>query len=305
MQGHRNSLGSIRAELANDLALDPASAAFESVRNGRATPFKAFLEENPSLNPYQLKDGDGNTALHYAASSDLTTQGSMEQLLALFSNDLDPLNDEGQTPLHHAADQGNLIALSALLNAGAQPNQCDLQNDTALLKAIRGHTPALRLALVAQLVKFGADVNIAKNGGTPLHSAAWHGDLGLVKYLLRAPAPGKRALLNTLWQGKTPLCVAAERGHEALVTYLLSQGAKPDIGKLPEHAAKENGHHTIASQIERATPFRPISKPGSAEKSIVGASQTEHKFDPIHALNVLRASSECLSTSSSGSLVLG
>lgn len=305
------SLNSIGVELANAPPLDLASAAFEGVTNGRITPLETWLQANPDQNLYLLKDGDGNTALHRAASSDQTSAQGMARLLALFCDDVDPQNDQGQTPLHLAAEQGNLMALSALLEAGAAANQADKESDTALLKALRRKFSAeLRLELITQLVEAGADVNTAKNGGTPLHSAAWHGDLNVVQYLIEAPGPNKGALLNTLWNNKTPLCVAAEMGHQEVVTYLLGKGAKLEIGKSAAQAARENGHLAIASQIDKATPLRPISKPSSRRVSEMEDAGAASVFDPAQVLATLAthqgdsSSSRSPSPSSKGSLSL-
>jgi len=61
----------------------------------------------------------------------------------------------------------------------------------------------------------------ASDGDTPLHNAAWAGDLTEVKRLL---SKGARVHVRNLY-GKTPLHYAAEKGHREIVKLLVNQGA--------------------------------------------------------------------------------
>jgi ankyrin repeat protein len=65
--------------------------------------------------------------------------------------------------------------------------------------------------------------------GTPLHVAAYRGDLAIVQLLLQ-----KGASLHTRGNfGLTPLEVACQEGKEAVVRLLLDKGAAP-LPKSPE-----------------------------------------------------------------------
>jgi ankyrin repeat protein len=73
--------------------------------------------------------------------------------------------------------------------------------------------------VVAALIKRGADVN--KTGWTPLHYAATHGHLNVMKQLLEAHAYIDAESPN----GTTPLMMAAHYGTPAAVKLLLESGA--------------------------------------------------------------------------------
>lgn len=86
------------------------------------------------------KDGYGNTALHFVVSSTYKCFCSfnskmMEVLLPLGAN-VDELNDDGSTPLHHAVQSsGCAPKVVALLKAGANVNARDSIRNTPLILA--------------------------------------------------------------------------------------------------------------------------------------------------------------------------
>ena len=109
----------------------------------------------------------GDSPLHQAL-----TKGDGEAFFkTLFNDDANPnvRNTRGETPLHLAARENNLIApfaLLALLKAGADPNVQDSKGNTPLHIATQGHF----LDRVLALLDAGADPNMkAKDGTTPLH----------------------------------------------------------------------------------------------------------------------------------------
>lgn len=73
--------------------------------------------------------------------------------------------DNGQTPLHSAAINGNCEIIKLILNAGANVNDVDNENLSALhFGTLEGHVEA-----VETLLKFGGDINQEnKNGETAL-----------------------------------------------------------------------------------------------------------------------------------------
>lgn len=85
--------------------------------------------------------------------------------------------------------------------------------DGALLRAATlGNLP-----LVEELIKGGANVNIAScNGITPLHRAAEHGHMIVVKHLLLSGAKAD-AVSKT---GQTARSLALASGHQQLATLL-------------------------------------------------------------------------------------
>jgi len=83
----------------------------------------------------------------------------------------------------------------------------------------------------SQLEKENADVNMTDaQGNTPLHHAAWKGNLSVAEYLLK-----KGASVNVKdHAGQTALHLAATHGHDDIVKLLIDNGA--DV-----NARKNNG----------------------------------------------------------------
>jgi ankyrin repeat protein len=130
--------------------------------------------------------------------------------------------ENGSTPLHFAAANGQVEAARMLLAAGAPINaqeRPDLYGSgpTPLQRAcLRGHLAVCRL-----LVDAGADVNMAGSLGPSLHRAVIKGDLEMAQSLIRGGA-NLRAFDR---QGQMALHVATRRGALAMVNLLLDYGA--------------------------------------------------------------------------------
>jgi ankyrin repeat protein len=97
-----------------------------------------------------------------------------------------------------------LAVIRLLLNAGAKVDMRDSGGMTALGRATSGFNSK---GVVPVLVEAGANVNAhSVDNITPLHGAAYHGDLATVRYLVEHGAD----ITVKEWQGKTPLdCVQA------------------------------------------------------------------------------------------------
>ena len=133
-------------------------------------------------------------------------EGDLDTLQALVSQgDSHARTNVGETPLICAAGQGNWRAVQILCQAefGAElVAAADMHGDTALHRAAK-FPQAVKLLLAA-----GAPMEALNNlGDQPIHAAAWHGDVDVLRMLLSANAsvgdwPRRRA---------TP-AVAARRG---------------------------------------------------------------------------------------------
>ena len=116
---------------------------------------------------------------------------------------------DGWPALHLAAHFGHGDAVDALLEARADVRAYSDNHEanTALHAALAGRAG---LRIVSRLLAAGADVNARAGGGyTPLHIAAFGGDVTLINTLLAHGAdPEARAD-----DGKTALAIAADKGH--------------------------------------------------------------------------------------------
>ena len=144
--------------------------------------------------------------------------------------------------LHKAARNGDLLAVAALLDAGADVNEADGEGETALHKAAKaGHSE-----VVAALLTAGADPLVSGKGpfgstGTPLHLAAKRGQVESLRVLLE---DGVDPNLPDAGMGP-PLHSAVYYRREAAAELLRSYGAGPvvaePIGALIAGADPEDG----------------------------------------------------------------
>ena len=158
-----------------------------------------------------------STPLHRAAQN-----GNIEEVRRLLENgaDVNAQANNGSTPLHAAAEEGQREVVQLLLDGGADIEVRDMFGDRPLhMAAEEGQRE-----VVECLVKNGADVNAqADNGSTPLHEAVLYGHLVVVGYLINAGAD----IQLTDNFGQTPLHLAAKK-YPKVVELLLQSGAPID-----------------------------------------------------------------------------
>ncbi|PRW56453.1 ankyrin 2,3 unc44 [Chlorella sorokiniana] len=168
------------------------------------------------------------------------TAGDLARVKSLLQDHPAALNeassDTGTTALMHAARQGHLKCVAALLAAHAEPNLATAGGMTALMLAASGG----HFSCVEALLEAGADPNAV--GGeyqyAAVHTAAKEGDFRSLRALLSAGAKPDVCSLD----GSTPLhlCCCSKMPHEALcVEMLLLAGVDPNArnadGSTPLH----------------------------------------------------------------------
>ncbi len=177
----------------------------------------------------QAVDEEGRTALFHAI-----IQGSPVAFLLLErTNRLDAVDAQGENVLHVAVRYRQKRCFYAILNHPGRPdlNARTRQGATALLIAVF----ARQNDLAQELVRAGADVNIADDAGvTPLMAAAAAGkrsDPHLVKSFLEhgANVHAKDVM------GRTALFYAAGKGWVDTVSLLLDAGASSDAADATGH----------------------------------------------------------------------
>jgi len=114
------------------------------------------------------------------------------------------------------------------------------------------------LAALRKLLKADASLVHArdKEGSTPLHWAAWRGQVEAARLLLEAGAEVNARNQNTHW-GTTPLHAAAHGNQAAVVQVLLARGGDPRAKNLNKRTPlEETAIHNAraAAALLRAAP---------------------------------------------------
>lgn len=139
----------------------------------------------------------------------------------------------GCTPLMYAAYLGNVAAVCALIDAGAEIEEVDLCRRTALHHAVRSSKGG-NLACVDALLRAGLDCNaLERHGNSPLHLAALRENVPVVRRLIVAGADVELRARN----GHTPIMRAMYANHVGIVRCLYDAGAslesKDNYGRTP------------------------------------------------------------------------
>jgi len=146
-------------------AASPDHRLADAVQRGDRQFLEALLAAKADVNGAQ---GDGMTALHWAAASDDLETARL--LIAAGADVKAATRVEGNTPLMIAATTGDARLLETLLEAGADPNAGNALGTTALMKAASsGSVPAVE-ALLARGA--GPDARESAHGHTALMFAA-------------------------------------------------------------------------------------------------------------------------------------
>ncbi|MBX9400720.1 ankyrin repeat domain-containing protein [Lysobacter sp. BMK333-48F3] len=194
----------------------------------------------------RLADHEGNTPLHHAARS---SDPGVAALLFDAQAELDPVNDDGLTPLGVACASGNWRLAKFLLERGAKAEQ-------------PGGTPALLAAAGADeddpagvqlLLKHKARIDARDaQRRSALHVAAFAGHLDIVTALLAAGADARAIDL----QQRTPLLEAARGGRPAVLERLLEH--LPQGGAAEAAAVDADGASALILACQAETASAPL-----------------------------------------------
>ncbi|KAF0720286.1 Aste57867_430 [Aphanomyces stellatus] len=209
-----------------------------------------------------LKDYTGRTPLYLASEA-----GKLELVKLLVANKVrgDIVTEGGMGPLHVASWNGHLAVVKVLVD------HCDLN-----LKACLGSTPLDmaasrgKLDIVRLLVAKKVDVQaVNKNGWNALHSAAWWGQVDVVRFLmqfcdteLRTNA-GNTALDLALEHRRIHVVVVLQEKEESSFSFLDAArlGRVHLVRKLaPTQAAMVNEHGWSALHIACSNGHEDVAR---------------------------------------------
>jgi cytohesin len=244
-----------------DLINAPASDGFtplgNAARNGQVKVATFLLDHGAGINVAQRA---GATALH-----DATRAGNraMVELLLSRSADVNAAANNGQTPLCLAVGNGFQAVTEVLLANKAEVNVSDkYMKNTPLHLAAEGG----QLKIIQMLLAAGANPNAEnKTGQTPLSFAAKSVSLEAMKMLLGA---GVNPNVENN-QERTPLSFAVESGSLEALKMLLNAKANPNGGKLdaPLFCAIKGGNTNMVELLLRAGANPNL--PGGLDRQVV------------------------------------
>jgi cytochrome c len=159
-------------------------------------------------------------ASYAAAIHDAAMKGDVAAITAALDSgaDVNAFDMMGASPLYWAARMGHLTAAKLLIERGA-----DVNGKTDLGQPLTAAVTTDRIELISLLLANGADANSNSATETVLHIATANGCLGCVKALVEAGAD-----VNAQWiqepNVKTPLHLAKLYDHHDIADYLMSHG---------------------------------------------------------------------------------
>jgi ankyrin len=229
------------ASVAVSAAAPAEPRLIQAVKNRDAESVRALLKQRPPAIDVNATQGDGATALHWAAHRD---DLAIADLLIRAGARVSAANDVGATPLHLACTNRSAPMVERLLAAGASAGAALLNGETVLMTCARAGDAAAVKALLAR----GADVNAREreHQQTALMWATAQRHPEVVRVLLEAGADvrarsltypqtvvgeqtqraGREELNYTVLRGgATPLLFAARVGDVDSAALLLKAGA--------------------------------------------------------------------------------
>ncbi|KAJ6780038.1 hypothetical protein PWT90_01210 [Aphanocladium album] len=245
--------------------------------NGQTALKAAFLRQDTETTKCLCELGassvlggsDSLPMLHHAARN-----GPVPLMRALLKGGVDPnrtAEETSQTALHFACASGNLDRITALFDNGADPMICDVEGYTAYHFAVR----AGKEKLVKWLLSGRRHPDpLLQIGPTLLHEACRAGNTPLVKLLLKR----KCNIEARTSGGETALHLAAAQGHLDIIQLLVNSGADSSAqagdGSTPESLGAKSESSVIrevfAEKMEKrakAEQSKSLSFAGKANKS--------------------------------------
>ncbi|KAI9110703.1 hypothetical protein K1719_018141 [Acacia pycnantha] len=204
-----------------------------------------LLKTNPSW-PLDSRDHTGSTPLHLAAD-----KGNIRcaRLLVEGGANVNARCNDGRTPLHRAAANGDRRMVEMLVEMSADPTITDDRDHSALdIASDEGHKEIVEI--MAQ--------------GEEVLTAARHGDVKKLETLLKRGA----SVQYRDQYGLTALHAAAMKGHKEMVSMLTETGldleCEDEEGHAPLHMAVESGdQETVQVLVNKGANVNSVNKKGA------------------------------------------
>lgn len=137
---------------------DGQSALMKGVIAGKINSVKALIARGANVN---LKDVDGNTAIHLLSTHLNAENEDILKLLIVSGAKLEEKNNLEETPLLRAAKTLNLSAVKILISNGANKNALDSNGESILFPFAK----AKQIDAIKELTKLGVNTSVKNNKG--------------------------------------------------------------------------------------------------------------------------------------------
>eukprot|EP01103_Thecamoeba_quadrilineata_P017207 TRINITY_DN6003_c0_g1_i1.p1 TRINITY_DN6003_c0_g1~~TRINITY_DN6003_c0_g1_i1.p1 ORF type:complete len:566 (+),score=53.35 TRINITY_DN6003_c0_g1_i1:35-1732(+) len=204
---------------------------FNAAKNGE--DLLQFHQQIKELG-YIVRDGNNQTLLHALSSGGQLSY--VKYILTSYKSkiDLDALDNNNWTPLFCALNKGHLEIADMLLKHGADVGNKTNTDATAL------HLLAVTPAKAKKLFKHVFHEIIQRNcnpsqvdsaGNTPLHTACSHGNLYMIKQILKTSS---RDIVTLNYSGLTCMDVALRSPHLHVASFLMTKVDSFLLQSLPD-----------------------------------------------------------------------